>query len=226
MIVSMSTFNRPKVTRLCIEQLANTKKDGTIFQVWDAGSSEMTPSDLYAWGADEVYLARGKNDGQNRTLQFYHFLNHTDETLLYCVDNDAYHDPEWEDRLLELHERYGCIVNLFNSANHKKSTIEESGDVTLRRTCGGISFTVTRDLVVRNFRPLSKGYDWVVPTWDKHVCTSSRSFVAHVDFGGEHTHFHHQHGQIDTGMNPTDSIVQAKYDIEQALMRHQRKQDA
>jgi hypothetical protein len=219
----MSTFNRPRVTELCVRQLAETKSESTILQVWDAGSSEVCPVELYAWGADEVYLARGKNDGQNRTLQFHHFLKHSDEDLIYCVDNDAYHDPAWEARLMAMHQEHGCIVNLFNSANHDNSTINAGEDVTLRRTCGGISFTLTRALLSQNFRQLSKGYDWVVPRWDKHVCTSTQSYVAHVDIGGEHTHFHQQTGQIDTGMNPTDSIKKAKIMLECELLQPSQK---
>jgi hypothetical protein len=189
--------------------------------VWDAGSTEYTPDDLYSWGADEVYKAAGKNDGQNRTLQLYHFLTHETDDLLYCVDNDAYHDPIWERRLKYLYRTHSCIINLFNSYDHhitkRGKNFAQTKDVIFRKTCGGISFLINRELLAANFKQLSKGYDWIVPKWDRHVCTSLQSYVAHVDFDGEHSNRQSLKGQIDPGMNPTKFIEESITKIEAAL---------
>lgn len=201
---------------MCLNQLAQTKSKNTKIQAWDAGSSEFAPEDLYAWGADEVYLASGRvNDGQNRSLQFNHFIEHETDELLYCVDNDAFHDPRWNERLIELREKHKCIINLFNSYDHsvatkspyykmpKGSTISETDDVVFRQTCGGISLLLSRELIKENHRGgLTNGYDWKVPRWDNHVCTSKQSYVAHVNYDGMHTKLHRRNN-VDLGLNPT-----------------------
>jgi hypothetical protein len=225
MIVSMSVYNRPGVTECCLRQLAETKPDCVTLQAWDAGSTEMTPSDLSRWGADEVYVTGKRvNDGQNRTGQFEHFLRSTNEDLLYCVDNDALHDSRWYDRLMELYDTHACIINLFNSRDHatltktpfhqlqRGSTIAETDDVVFRKTCGGISFMINRQTLKHGFRgPLTTSYDWIVPTWDRHVCTSRQSYVAHLDQGGMHTHMHKL--RVDPGLNPTDGLMKLCHNL-------------
>jgi len=223
MIVCMSTYNRAEVTRECLSQLAKTKGLGVTIQVWDAGSDEYTPEDLISWGADKAFRASGRvNDGQNRTAQFVNFLNNETDELLYCVDNDAFHDPNWVKRLYELYDTHACIINLFNSKDHDTCTrapmykipygrnnIATTKDVVFRYTCGGISFMISRELLRKRFTKetyphgLSTSYDWIVPRWDRHVCTSRESYVAHMDTGGMHTHMHGKPA-IDLGLNPTD----------------------
>jgi hypothetical protein len=206
-----------------MRQLAATKKKTTKLYVWDARSTEMSTDDLYSWGADKVFRSNEQiGDGENRTLQFYHFLEHETDELLYCIDNDALHDPQWERRLMTLYRTHASIVCLFNSNDHatiKKtpmyplphgSTIVETKDVVFRRTCGGISFLVSRQLLERNFKGSLKypvSYDWLVPTWDRHVCVSRESYVAHLDFRGIHSQKSPQNKDgVDMGLNPTPRL--------------------
>jgi hypothetical protein len=157
------------------------------------------------------------NDGQNRSLQFSHFLNAETDDLLYCVDNDGFHDYRWNQRLFDLWSVHKSIVCLYNSYDHsiaKKSpyyilpygnNIAETEDVVFRYSCGGISLLLNRQLIQRNFKGwMSFGYDWQVPRWDRHVCTSRQSYVAHINYDGMHTHL--SGGAIDLGMNPTDYL--------------------
>lgn len=218
MIVTMSVLNRPKITALCLGQLAKTKREGTKIQAWDAGSTEFGENDLLDWGADEVFFGYGRqNDQNNRALQMRHFLESESDDLFYAVDNDGWHDPAWEDELESLYAQYGGVVTLFNSYNHSvikrtpkfalkggKSLIRETGDAVIRQTCGGISLLVHRTLIEDHFKgTLRSGYDWQVCEWAEHIVTAKRSHIAHLDIDGIHSGIN---DGIDTGMDPTSAV--------------------
>lgn len=226
MIISMSTYNRPEITEICVRQLAATKKKTTKLIVWDAGSTELDPAELYSWGADDVRRSKKRvNDAENRSLQYHHFLKHETDDLIYCIDNDALHDPQWERRLMQLYRTHACIVNLFNSNDHNTlrstpfgplphgSNIATTKDVVFRRTCGGISMLLSRELLERNFkRHMNDHYDWIASSWDRHVCTSRESYIAHLDFDGIHSN-----SGVDMGLNPTPRLVKMCEPLSQAL---------
>lgn len=220
MIVTMSVLDRPKITALCLGQLAKTKREGTRIQAWDAGSTEFGEDELLEWGADEVFFGYGRqNDQNNRALQMRHFLESETDDLMYAVDNDGWHDPAWEDQIELLYGKYGGIVALWNSYNHSvithtprhalaggRSFLEETEDAVFRQTCGGISLVLGRDLLKQHFTgKLRSGYDWQVCEWTNRICTSKVSHVAHLDFNGIHSGLPENDG-VDGGMHPTPAV--------------------
>ena len=211
----MSTFNRPKITSLCLKQLSKTKPKGAKIQCWDARSTEYTTQDLYEWGADEVYKSLSQvNDGQNRAIQLTHFINKEHDELIYLVDNDAFHAAGWHKQLMRLWNKHKRITTLFNAGEHR--SFSEEGEAVFKKTCGGISMLLSREVVSKNkYDHLTSSYDWAIPKWWDFVVCSKESFVAHLDFLGLHS-VKSKTG-VCLGVNPNKYLVDMSQAIKDAI---------
>ena len=114
-LISVPVYNRPKITRLSLEQTKRYKTPYCHLQVYNDHSTEYDNSFLMPY-ADEVIQLPNKMGVHNlRVYQFRKFLE-TDFDCIYMTDNDVIHDPryitvlealyEMSDRLLPV-----CIYN-------------------------------------------------------------------------------------------------------------------
>lgn len=205
----MSTFNRRRITSLCLAQLKKTKGKDIKIQCWDAGSTEYTTQDLYEWGADEVYKSLFHvNDGQNRAIQLTHFINKEKDELIYLVDNDAFHAAGWHKQLMRLWNKHKRITTLFNAGEH--SSFLEEGDAVFKKTCGGISMLLNREVISKNgYENFTSGYDWIIPKWWDFVVCSRINYIAHLNISGLHS----RENDISLGINPCKYLISKKCDL-------------
>jgi len=209
--ITVPTYNRKKIAEIVIPQLAKHKKEHFL-HISDDFSTAYDPFKLFADYADQIERPP-KHMGVHklRCWEFRQFLK-TDFDLIYLTDSDAFHDPNYIDRLLYLYEHTKAPVSLYNTKWHFNATRKELPelDAIYRSTLPGISQLYNRKMVEKIVKALDRAGDPVY-AWDYRVIeylnticvTSKTSYIQH--FGGPGS-IHHPTLTTDTAHNPTNYI--------------------
>lgn len=217
--ISVSTFNRKKITEIVVDQLSRYKDD-SFFHISDDYSTDYSLDNLLHWSnADKIERPPHKMGIHHlRCWELEQFMK-TDYDLCYLTDNDAYHDPSYVYQLKNLYSRYKLPVSLYNTKWHFNSTVSRENGVIIRKTIPGISQLYDRDMVQRILNNLQI-YGKPIYAWDyrfieylnTNTVTSDISYIDHMGVGGIHnkslTDF-----DRDRAHNPSPFLVQRRTQI-------------
>lgn len=236
-LIIVSVYNRKKITELVLENLFKYKKENSSLWVYNDHSTEYDNSFLEPL-CDKVFLLQESNNivikneknkkgmgiAKLRWQQLRDFIN-TDYDFLYFTDNDALHDPEFENILLETYKRYKTKmpISLYDTVWHKhvQNHLKEDKNVYMRRYGAGISHFYDRNMVEKILSVLDNqtetpnyGWDYQVSDYMKlPMVVTKTSYVEH--FGALEDSMHTQKGDWDRdrAINPTTYLKDIRNDI-------------
>ena len=138
--ITMVTYNRLRLTRLCLESLLRHTPADVCIQVVDNGSTDGCREYLLARAAQDVRLrvhALPRNMGVSVAANLGWAACDADYYLK--LDNDILiREPDWLDRLLALAERnpeLGMLGYQFCSWHHTEQRVLPSGDIFVESDC-------------------------------------------------------------------------------------------
>jgi len=202
-VIAFATFNRKKITEICLSQISKTKNNASLW-VYDDHSTEMDQSYIKSIAPDAEFFMPPQKLGINKLR----FVIHNDVKLskfkfVYHTDNDAYHDPNWIKKLYELYKEHKMPISLYNTKHHFKNTIEEKKLFSIRKQAPGISFFYD----ISSMPNIEKHTH---PNWDisfsQHVgrfIVTNQSYVEHFGANG----IHNKDYEKDRAENPTEWLV-------------------
>ena len=157
-IIALATFNRKKVTELCLanlKEILNTDTDSRLV-IYDDASSIYDESFLKKYSNDVLRFRITGGIERSRARAFRDFEHiYLDYDLLYITDNDTIHDPYFLNILRDLYTVSSVTyekplpIGLFNSVFHSQNEniIKDEGETSLRKTCPGVSQCYDRKMV-------------------------------------------------------------------------------
>jgi hypothetical protein len=191
--VTVSSFDRKKITEITIRQLVEYKQDSFI-HVSDDYSSEYDLDWISSLGADEVERPPEKYGiDRIRAWELQKFLE-TDFDLIYFTDNDAYHDPIYIDVLKDAYKKFNKPVSLYNSMYHTKYNESLDDKFFLRESMPGISHLYDRNMAKKIIEKINIEFPDGIRMWDymfvnfldTKVVTCKTSYLQHYGAGGMH----------------------------------------
>lgn len=238
-LISVPVWNRKKITEITLKQLKNNKRPEDELWVYNDWSTEYG-NDFLEQYSDKVFKLdkSNKNVVKNesnkngmgvqhlRWHQFREFVKQNRFKYLYMTDNDAFHDPDFINRLMELYGKWKLKngqklpVCLYNTIYHSQpqNKISENSDIVMRRTAPGVSMLYDFDMVKRIVTELDRfkssngsdpdyGWDYFPSKWlNLPFITSKQSFVEH--YGASKQAMHTPEGQWDRdrAIEPTEYL--------------------
>jgi hypothetical protein len=194
-LIAVATWNRPNVTRLCLENLQNVRDTNTAIMIYDDCSTAYDQSFLepYCDGLLRFRLHGGIERSRARAFRdFVHRYSEFD--ILYLTDNDTIHDPRFVDVLNEFfteqeHYSFAHPVGLFRSVFHKNAIEQQFEKFVVSKTCPGVSQAYNREMAEKivqllDTNPMMEtvyGWDYHWPAvLDRPFLISSQSYVEHL----------------------------------------------
>lgn len=202
-LILVSTYNRPEVTRICLENLCGTKNTAALW-VYDDCSPDYGAEFLRGAApcAEKIFKC-DKNLGIDRLRYKMHLdALASPYQFVYHTDNDAFHDPFWLHRLYEISQVYNGAIGLYNSIFHVG---RERAGLILSPSCPGVSFFYDKGLLDRAQveacleNPPKNSWDYVMGGMLGEIAISQQSYVEHFGAGG----IHNNDFERDRAMNPT-----------------------
>lgn len=155
-LIALATYNRPTITRLCLENLRRCLDADATLAVYDDCSSAYDAAFLRQYAAHVTRFDPNRGINLSRLHAFKEFLSRfTAFDLLYITDNDTIHDPSFLRLLRALHAAQPADakmpIGLYNSVFHSRSenTLRETDGLFIRKTCPGVSQCYDRAMVRR-----------------------------------------------------------------------------
>ena len=165
--IALSTFNRKKITKLCLENLSKI--------ISDDGNSELFIYDDASTTYDEKFLSKFSNNvlrfrvtggierSRARSIRDFEYI-YKDFDLFYMTDNDTIHDPKFLDILRAIYNSSSdkaenkLPIGLYNSVFHTSSEniIHENDVLSIRKTCPGVSQCFDRTMITKMVNFLNK----------------------------------------------------------------------
>lgn len=189
--ITISTFNRKKITEIVLRQILAFKKDSFV-NVTDDYSTEYDVDWLCSLGVDQVERPPEKYGiDKIRALELRKFLG-TNYDLIYFTDNDAYHDPEYVQILKDGYNKFKKPLSLYNSIYHTGHNEALDNSFVLRKTIPGISQLYDRPMAEKIVNKLNLADSGWTRMWDymfvefleTKVVTSQTSYVQHYGANG------------------------------------------
>lgn len=216
--ITVSTFNRKKITEIVLKQLVEFKKDSFI-HVSDDYSNEYSVEWLKSLNVDKVEQPPEKYGiDKIRAWELKKFLE-TDFDLIYFTDNDAYHDPQYIEVLKDTYNRFKKPVSLYNTIFHNNNEGLLENNFVLRKTMAGISQLYDRKTVEKIIFNLSKQFPNGAGMWDyifvemseSKVVTPIISYLEHYGANGMHSGPNDY--ERDRAHNPTKYLIEKREEI-------------
>ncbi len=197
-LIAVATWNRPNITRLCLENLQNVRDTNTAIMIYDDCSTAYDQSFLepYCDGLLRFRLHGGIERSRARAFRdFVHRYSGFD--ILYLTDNDTIHDPAFVNIINEFfveQEGYPFAhpVGLFRSVFHESAIEQRFDKFIVSKTCPGISQAYNREMASKivqflDINPAAEtiyGWDYHWPAvLERPFLISKNSYVEH--FGRE-----------------------------------------
>lgn len=220
--ITVSTFNRKKITEIVLKQLVEFKKDSFI-HVSDDYSNEYSVEWLKSLNVDKVEQPPEKYGiDKIRAWELKKFLE-TDFDLIYFTDNDAYHDPQYIEVLKDAYNRFKKPISLYNSIYHTEHNEKLDENFVLRKTIPGISQLYDRAMVEKIINKIDHNLGWI-GMWDymfiefleTKVVTSSNSYAQH--YGANGINSGPNDYDRDRALSPTKYLIETRDKILRELM--------
>lgn len=213
---TVATWNRKKITEICLKQLHSHKQD-SFLHVSDDYSTDYSLDDLSKYCDLVERPSKKLGIHAMRCWEIEQFLK-TDYDLIYFTDNDAFHDPSYIDRLKDVYSRYKLPVSLYNTRWHFMNTISEDGDTVIRSSMPGISQLYNREMATRILNTVRQigvpDYAWdyrFVEYLKTQTVTTKTSYIEHFGPGGIHNPGNDF--ERDRATNPTMYLIEKRQPI-------------
>jgi len=194
-LIAVATWNRPNVTKLCLENLQEIRGPNVAVMIYDDCSSAYDAKflDPYCDGLLRFRLHGGIERSRARAFRdFVHRYSEFD--ILYLTDNDTIHDPRFIDVLSEFfteqkHYPFAHPVGLFRSVFHENAIEQQFDRFVVSKTCPGISQAYNREMAEKivhllDTNPMMEtlyGWDYHWPAvLDRPFLISNQSYVEHL----------------------------------------------
>lgn len=215
-VIVLATFNRKKVTEICLKNLSQTCKYATLWVI-DDYSTEYDLDFLKQIAPNANVFRLEKKYGIEHLRRHSHFLaEKAGFKFIYHTDNDAFHDPNWLEKLFEIHQKGFNWIGLYNTAHHNHRTKRKfDEEIDIRSACPGISFFYKIDLlsgVIPDFLPNS--WDFVFGDILFECAVSTTSYLEHFGANG----LHNTNFDGDRAKNPTKWLSDRREEILNKLM--------
>ncbi len=174
-LIAVATWNRPNITKLCLENLQEVRGSNVAVMVYDDCSNAYDASflDPYCDGLVRFRLHGGIE--RSRARAFRDFVHrYLEFDILYLTDNDTIHDPEFVNLLHEFFVEQGKYpvahpVGLFRSKFHENKIKQKFDSFVVSETCPGVSQAYNREMAQKIIHLLDKNPAMeTVYGWDYH----------------------------------------------------------
>lgn len=195
----MTTFNRKRVTKLCLENIDKYRRSASLC-VLDDHSTEYDLEELKSWTRSSAVVRLPNKMGINNLRVAAHKIAQKNNSkYVYHIDNDAYHDPNWMIRMYELSQEHKGVLGLYNTSHHFVATIKENTDVIHRRACPGLSFFYEVSALKEVPTTFNNSWDFLFGDRIGNTLISKISYVEHLGADG----IHNADFERDRAHNPT-----------------------
>ena len=244
-LIALATYNRKNLTKICLENISKLLDNNSALIIYDDGSDEYNEQFLNKFSNNVIRFRIKGGIERSRARCFRDFLYIYEKfDLLYITDNDVIHDPEFLNKIRELNSISKTLekktpFGLFNSIFHNKSNniIEKRGEISLRKTCPGVSQCYDRNMVKTivdflNHNPLFEtvyGFDYYWPAQLRVPFIQSEiSYLEHFARDrhqpGIHSSFSEKKKDIlkdfekDRALNPTNYLKEIRDETIKLIM--------
>lgn len=210
-LIALSTYNRPIVTELCLQNLQQVRSEFVKLVVYDDASTAYSKDFLLEYCDEVVRFERNGGIERSRAKAIRDFVyRYHNFDLIYFTDNDAIHDPKFVDliRSVSVWQRTRPEIlplSVYNCRNHSyiKNLIFETDMFLILKTMPGISQCYTRDMAEIIVQALNcsaelestYGWDYIYPALLRRHCLISK--VSMVE--------HFARDRYEAGMHTTNS---------------------
>ena len=244
-LVAVATYNRPRITEICLKNLAGIcSEEGASLVIYDDCSTIYGARELSRYSSMVVVFPRRVGIEISRARAFRDFVHvHRSFDLLYLTDNDTLHDPAFLRVLRDIFlfqsvHSYSNPVGLFRSRFHEAAITAEAEGFVMSRTCPGVSQCYTREMAERIVSALDHhptleytyGWDYHYPSvlQTEFVITLS-SYVQHFARDRVEGGIHATNGGVtesafrkdfarDSAMNPTKFLMEMEDTVIQTVL--------
>lgn len=217
--IAIPVFNRVAIAAQCIPTVRESMYAEDHLAIYDDGSTEST-APLFAQAGPNETWTWGPNVGVDaqRRQHILDFWAKPEFTHLYFSDADAFVDPHWRSRLLDIHERTGLLTCGYHTQTHEdyaNNVYARRDDIVFTRFVPGVSMLMSREQVelIASQMPPRWSFDWHIPGILGYKCAvSDVSCVDHISLGG----MHHVGEGLDSGdraLNPTEALIAKRAEI-------------
>ena len=244
-LIALATYNRPVITRLCLQNLQSVRSDEVKLVVYDDASTAYSKDTLLEFADDVVRFERNGGIERSRAKAIRDFVyRYTDYDVIYFTDNDAIHDPKFIDvvRSLSVWQRSRSEVlpfSLYNTVFHNRpeNSISESDMFVVLKTIPGISQCYTREMAeiivdALNASPdfeSTYGWDYIYTMVLNRPCLATKvSFVEHFARDKHEAGMHSANSgtgpdalldfERDRALNPTPFLVEIRDEIIEKIL--------
>ncbi len=244
-LIALATWNRPNVTKLCLENLQKVRGSNVAVMIYDDCSSAYDTSflDPYCDGLLRFRLPGGIERSRARAFRDFVY-RYSEYDVLYLTDNDTVHDPVFVEVIREFfaeQARYPFAhpIGLFRSVFHEKATKQQYENFLVSKTCPGVSQAYNREMAEKivhllNTNPAMEtvyGWDYLWPAaLEVPFLITQKSYVEHLgrdlseggihcpNTGSSESCFLNDY-QRDKALEPTESLKLITSDALKSLFK-------
>ena len=206
-LIMAPCFNRKAITKIVLEQLmANKGPEQHLIAIND-GSTDYD-SDFLSPLVDEVITNNTTQGIDAVRMSNFKLFMERDYEYLYLTDNDAFHAPDYLDRLLYLRNKTSYPSSIFNSPYHEHNTKRTYGnDYVVRSSCPGVSILLKKPEVRAIIQKNAQGFDSV--GWDYNINKAIPQYA--ISFNSYIYHFENRDSTIKSTVMTRDLTMSNIY---------------
>jgi glycosyltransferase involved in cell wall biosynthesis len=232
-VIAVSTYNRPTITRFCLDNLSAMRSDDVRLVVYDDASDAYDKRELLEYADEVIRFERNGGIERSRARAFRDFTyRFTDYDLLYLTDNDTLHDGKFIEVLQQTFaaqetSEVKLPMSVYNTRwhNYDANVVMETESMLVLKTMPGVSQCYNREMAqtITDFLNLNPemetvyGWDYHWPeVLKRHFIVTKTSYVEHFardkNEGGMHCVLEANGGSFDEtferdrALNPTEAL--------------------
>jgi len=207
-LIALSTYNRPYVTQLCLENLQQVRSENVKLAIYDDASTEYDYQYLSNYADDVTRFDTNMGISYSRATAIRDFVfKYLGINVVYFTDNDTMHDPQFIEiikTLIKYQEdnQQQMPFSLYNTVFHT-DIVSQTDTYNIQNTIAGVSQGYTRPLAERLVSALNTvdgldkqfGWDYLYPQLLSTSCMVTKtSYVEHF-----------ARDRFESGMHSTNS---------------------
>ena len=244
-LIALATFNRRRITELCLNNLKEIIDNDVKLVIYDDASETYDETFLKKFSENVLRfrISGGVERSRARAFRDFEYI-YKDFELLYITDNDTIHDPHFISVLRDLNTVSSVSyekkmpMGFFNSVFHSSpnNIIKDDGEVSIRKTCPGVSQCYSRDMVTKivnflNQNPIFEtayGFDYFWPAQlQVPFVQTNMSYLEHFardkNEGGIHSKVNNEDPrkdfERDRALNPTKYLIEIREKVIDLILK-------
>jgi len=218
--IDVPCYNRKNITELVLNQLYKFKTNNADIRIYNDNSTEYDNKWLEQWGDVITYEMPKQDKWKNiHTIRYKAYLDFLDEDydFLYMTDNDAFHDPNYINVLLDLYSKTklpvcgykSYFMSTFSPQYRRAIRLNKEYHI-MKNTNGGISVFLSKRLVEKLMKYYNKNtIMWDCDTWKylgNTYALPKNSILDHYGKGG----LHNKDWNFDYALYPTEYLAKVR----------------